>query len=79
MSVRRADILRAKEDEMRTMNDPCRGNHDGDHDGAEPGSDDEVRGIFVRLITFVASANASHDAKNDALQCIEVLQARLLP
>jgi hypothetical protein len=27
--------LRAKEDGMRTMNDPCRGNHDGDHDGAD--------------------------------------------
>ena len=45
----------------------------------EPGSDDEVRAIFVRLITFVAAAKVSHDAKNDALQCIEVLQARLLP
>jgi hypothetical protein len=44
----------------------------------EPGSDDEVRAIFVRLIMFVASAKAAHDAKNDALQCIEVLQARLL-
>ncbi len=50
-----------------------------DDDGVQPGSDDEVRAIFVRLITFVASAKASHDAKNDALQCIEVLQARLLP
>ena len=45
----------------------------------EVGSDDEVRAIFVRLITFVAAAKASHDMKNDALQCIEVLQARLLP
>jgi hypothetical protein len=46
---------------------------------AQSGSDDEVRAIFVRLITFVASAKASHDAKNDALRCIEVLQARMLP
>lgn len=43
-----------------------------------PGSDDEVRAIFVRLITFVATAKASHDAKNDALQCVEVLQSRML-
>jgi hypothetical protein len=47
--------------------------------GVDIGSNDELRGIFVRLLSFVASAKASHDAKNDALQCIEVLQARLLP
>ena len=47
--------------------------------GHEPGSDEEVRAIFVRLITFVAEATANMNAKNDALQCIEVLQARLLP
>lgn len=47
--------------------------------GAEPDNDAEVRAVFVRLITFVAAAKASHDMKNDALQCIEVLQARLLP
>lgn len=59
---------------------------DSGTDGAAPeeykamfhGSDDEVRSIFVRLITFVAKATASHDDKNDALQCIEVLQARFL-
>lgn len=53
---------------------PCNGCRDVDI-----GSDDEVRAIFVRLISFVASAKASHDLKNDALQCIEVLQARFLP
>lgn len=56
-----------------------RGEQAGSDFAAQPGSDDEARGIFVRLITFVATATASHDAKNDALQCIEVLQARLLP
>ena len=52
----------------------------GEQAGAHvPGSQDEVRDLFIHLITFVAKAKASRDDKNDALQCIEVLQARLLP
>lgn len=42
-------------------------------------NDDEVRALFVSLITFVAGARASHDAKNEALDAIQKLQARLLP
>lgn len=41
--------------------------------------DDEVRALFVTLIAFVASATACHKAKNDALDAIQKLQARLLP
>lgn len=44
-----------------------------------PTTDDEIRALFVRLIGFVAKAKASSDAKNDALEAIEQLQARLLP
>jgi hypothetical protein len=41
--------------------------------------DDEIRALFVTLITFVAGARASHDMKNDALDAVQKLQARLLP
>jgi len=53
--------------------------HPDSEDPPELGTEDEVRALFVRLITFVAKAKASHDDKNNALQAIEVLQARLLP
>jgi hypothetical protein len=58
---------------------PCNGCHGCRDVDIGSDDDDEVRTIFVRLIIFVSGAKASHDAKNDALQCIEVLQARLLP
>lgn len=38
-----------------------------------------VRRLFVRLIAFVAQARSSDRAKNDALDAIEKLQARMLP
>lgn len=55
----------------------CRGNHDGDNDGA-PDPLDDVRAAFVGLITFVAKAKASNAAKEEAMTCIELLQSRLL-
>ena len=41
--------------------------------------DEEVRAAFRAVITFVATAKASHSAKSDALDAIQKLQARLLP
>lgn len=41
--------------------------------------DDQNRALLRTLITFVATSKASHDAKNDALDAIQKLQARLLP
>jgi len=41
--------------------------------------DKEVRNLFALLIAFVASAKASDRSKNDALDAIQKLQARLLP
>lgn len=58
------------------LNDPCPELRSGEPDD-DP--DDEVRQIFVSLIGFVASVRASHDAKNQALDDIQKLQARLLP
>ena len=49
------------------------------HDSAQHTEDEEVRKLFVSLITFVATAKAPHDAKNDALDSIARLQARFLP
>jgi hypothetical protein len=40
--------------------------------------DDGIRALFVILITFIAGARASHDMKNDALDAVQKLQARLL-
>ena len=42
-------------------------------------SDDEIRQIFVSIIGFVANARASDAKKNQALDDIQKLQARLLP
>ena len=59
--------------------DPCTCACDGCRNhAASPGSDDELRDIFARLNRFVVSATANLDDKNDALQCIEVLQSRFL-
>lgn len=41
--------------------------------------DDEIRVLFIKLISFVAGARASHNSKNDALDAIQKLQVRLLP
>jgi hypothetical protein len=41
--------------------------------------DDDVRKIFISLITFVAACKASDSAKNQALDDIQKLQGRLLP
>lgn len=64
---------------MPKYHEEC-GNH-GFHCMREgcPGHDEEVRTLFVTLIGFVASARASHDSKNEALDAIQKLQARLLP
>lgn len=40
----------------------------------QPDPDDEVRELLVTLITFVAGARASHDAKDEALDAIELLR-----
>jgi hypothetical protein len=60
------------------MNDPCRELRSGEPDDYDEG-DDEVRQIFVSLIGFVASARISDAKKNQALDDIQKLQARLLP
>ncbi len=54
---------------------------DKDHycEHCRPTDDDEVREQLVTLIRFVAIAQAHDDAKNDALDAIQKLQARLLP
>jgi hypothetical protein len=65
----------------------CAGNELGDcnhgepNDGLQhaPSDDDEVRGMFVALIVFIAQAKASNGSKNKALDAVQKLQARLLP
>ena len=43
----------------------------------QPTEEEAVRRLFVRLIEFVALARATDRAKDDALDAIEKLQARL--
>jgi hypothetical protein len=42
---------------MQTMNDPCRGNHDGDHDGAD--LDPALTPEQMRVLTIVADTPSS--------------------
>jgi hypothetical protein len=67
---------------------PCVDNDGGKYLGCDrgcrikpnpPTEDDIVRAHFVTLITFVAQARASSAMKNEALNAIQKLQARLLP
>jgi hypothetical protein len=71
--------MRAKEDEAMAVCETMIRDVKQHLADVQQSNDDEVRALFVTLITFVAKAKSSHDSKNDALDAIQKLQSRLLP